>query len=329
MQVLGNYKLYLEGEDITDDIIDDCISIELEDNIGLESDSLSIRLNNRTLNYINAFRQGNEIELELYDINNNILKSGKFQIDSVSGSIGAQHIHTINALSANSIDQALTRQTNYSRKRVFLDVLLSDISKKIGYNLVYRFYNNTVPWKIQLKNVMHSEETIGSILKNYADLFKCIIKVHDNKIIFSDKKSFKNDIVSKEINPIIDSIDSFSYSMLSKPYSEIETKYYDPKTGREIKDKRKGASKLVNGELKKYITKISDINMAQAIAKSIDNYDQVAISFETIGSINYIAGNVIEIKELFDFSGKYLIKKSNHSINQYGWNVSVDAVNLF
>jgi len=330
MQLIQAFRIIHRGEDITDEIRHDLSSIVIDDRIGLESDSLSITLKNDSLVYLKAFLQGDSIAVEITDMSNNVLNSGSFQIDTISGNIGDNSIITIEALSASAVEKSFTKQINYSRRRVYLDTLLQDVLKKIDISLFYRFMKNKgAPWKLSLKNIKHFEETIGSIVSEYAEMFRCIIKVHNGKLVFSDKKSFENDKVVKYFKIGRDAMSDFSYQLITKPYKIIKTSFYDPKKGKRISDERASSSTLTSGETKTLIKKLSDKNVAQAIAESVDSYDRFIVDFKTFGDVQLVAGAVIELSEIYGFSGKYLIKKATHEINNEGWTTRLNVVNLF
>jgi len=329
--MLQKFTVKHNGEDITDILQDDIINFDYSDEFNLQADSMTMSLNNKDLTYLEAFKTGDEIEFKFWNELNEDLKSGTMQIDSITGNIGASSILNINCLSANSSAESFNTYTVYIRKKVKLDVLLRDNLKKIGYSLDYKFLkNNGQKWDINLKNVSHADITVGEIIKEYAELFDCKIKIFDNRVTFANKNSFKDVIIAKQFVNGQDVMDNLSFDRTFKKYKESQVKWWDPKTKETTEDSKKTKkANLDNDDTKKVmIKKVADKITAQALAETIENQDIVRINFTTLGDPELVAGETVEIVDLATFSGKYLIVSANHVINTT-WITELDLVNLF
>jgi len=244
--MLTGVQIFHNGSDMTDHYLKFISDINLTDEMGLAVDTLDIGLYNANFNLITQFEQGDQLNLILTDGNGRKLNTGTFYIDTISGDIGDSNTITIGSTSSPSDRDGLKKKIRYNRRKVDLQTVLKDVLKRGEMGLVYRLLNgNGDAWKIELKNARHSDQTIGEILASYVQQFHCLIKIHDDKVIFGDKRAFNFDPVVMELTAGVDILEQFSFDLKFRQYTEYDVKYYDPKSGLVVKDKKKASSRIV------------------------------------------------------------------------------------
>lgn len=399
-----DYKIFHNEFDITEIYRGDIESIELTDNLGLQADQLDIEFNDTDFNYLEIFGKGDTISCVFWRKKGEELKTNTFYVDQIGGNLGSQNIHTVGCVSKPMDRQGFDQYVAYSKKKAPLKKILKDILEKGEIDLDYQFLKESlIPWEIIIKGCSHYDTTVGDVVNEYADTFGAIIKVHNDKLIFANKYLFKNLLKNNpadfSIDPKSDIIEDFSYEYNHIQYDHYEIRYYDPKTGKMIVEKRESKSKLKKDtvkslrrllrsvdkakdetrdaisaaikigsdqstvdklrdewvrlekksaaikrqiaavskkktlatkaeNIKKINSKISSPEEAQAIAMSVDSQDIFTVEFSTDGHYKGVAGAIVDVKELYNFTGNYLIKSAKHSFSNR-WEMSVTATNLF
>jgi len=328
-QLISSYKFLWNGADITSTL--NIKSISIDDDMGLEADSMEIVLYNEDNKYLDYFVQGDDVKIDFVFDNGKTFSTGLFFVATIGGIIGSNNEHRLGLISVPMDSPGIRNQMSYARKNVTLKTLLSDVCKKANLVLVYRLMRNpALPWNIKLKNVSHTDEKVGEIITEYASTFNVILKIHNEQLIFSDKKSYLLDPPVYTFNPYSDPIEDFTYEMNWNLYSQYDVKYYNPKTGMVTSDKKTKKSTITTKSetIKKINSKISDPDMARAIAMSVDDQFEFRVSFSTYDNPDLVAGNVVMITDLGNFSGPYLITKSSHDY-QTSWKDTIEAISLF
>lgn len=326
--LISNYKILLNKFERSDLLVK---SISLDDDMGLAADMLDIELFNDNEEYLDQFVQGDELNIDFFFEDGRSLSTGSFYIDTIGGSIGTDTTHRLGSVSMPTDRPGLRKQMSYARKEVGLKTLLTDVCKVADLDLVYRLMKNpAVPWDVKLKNISHADETAGGIIQEYAETFGCFIKLHNNQLVFSDKKSFASDGPVYLVDPRSDVIENFSYEMKWRLDKEYDVFYYNPKNGKVTEDKKTRKSNIVTKSetVKRINSKIADPDMARAIAMSIDDQIVFSVSFNMVDNPLLMSGNVIRIDDLKSFSGNYLIVRSRHDFKT-SWYSGVQAVSLF
>lgn len=328
--MIQDYIIRKNGTDITDDVKPYLKKISLQDNMGMEADTLDFIINDTNLYFDEVFEQSDTIEVEIAKEKGETLKTGKFFIDDIDLDIDPNILSV--GMTSNPNDRpGLNKQITYSKRRVRLHILLKDVLKRADMDLVYRFMQAPgKPWSIKLQRVSIMDDTIGAVVADHANTFGCMLKIHDDRVIFSDKNSFNSDPVVRVIDPKTYSLENLKANLSAFQYQNFAIRYYNPRTGKVTLDKKNSKSKLiVKNELTKQIhDRIDDVYQARAIAQSVEGQDLVEINFNTKGDPVMVAGSVIEMTELKKLSGKYVITSASHDIDD-AWNTGIKAVNLF
>ena len=335
--MIGSYKLTVDGKDISDQIFGSGANkIIYRDNMGLVSDTMDITLNDAGIDKQKLFPDGAQVEAEFTTDAGKTLKTGALFVDTYDGRIdsggdaGGSDL-TVGTNSQPEKRPSMRTYISYNKKEVLLSVLLRDVLRKADLGLVYRFDKAPFQhWYVKLKSVTHQNEQLGPILRQYAEMFGCYLKVYDDKVIYANKEAFKLDPVLKTINPSETSVRGFRYNINEHQYNEYEVSYYDPRTGKYTQDKKSKKSVLTTDSetVKRIIASIADVDAARALAMAVDGQRQAYVTFNTDGDDKAIAGAVWEITQLMKLSGKYVITSAVHTIDK-NWTVEINADNIF
>jgi hypothetical protein len=79
--------------------------------------------------------------------------------------------------------------------------------------------------------------------------------------------------------------------------------------------------------VRRIIDQLDDPSQASAIAASIDGFRQCEISFTCEGRADIVAGSIVDLKDLLELSGRYVVTSARHMAAKE-WTVSVTAENL-
>lgn len=329
--MLKSYKILVNGMDITSQIKDTITKITYRDNMGLKTDTCDFSFNNTAFDHSFLMPDASLVELELTDHSDKVLRTGSLYVDTRSGKIGKGHTVTIMSNSQPMNRPNMRQFVSYSKRKVALRTMLKDVLKKADLELIYLFAESpTKLWDINLKNVVIQNETIGAVIDRYASDFGCMLKLHDNQIIFANKLIFDQYEINKTIVPSAGWIEDFEYEINERQFSEFSVRYYNPRTGKTTEDKKNKKSILLTESqtVKRLIGQLADSTAARAVAMSVDGQSQVTISFKTDGDSGWLAGDVLQAQEFEEFTGKYVITSLLHEIGT-GWNVRVEAENIF
>jgi hypothetical protein len=263
--MIGSYKMTVDGIDVSDEIFGTKGSqIVYRDNMGLVSDTMDISLIDSKLDMSDLFPEGAQVEAEFTTEAGKTLKTGALFRDTESGTIGPDTGGNSVTLGSNSQPEkrpGMRTFIAYNKKKVTLETLLKDVLDKAGLSSTYRFLQSPLmtPWPVELKNIVIQNETVGNILRQYADLFGCYLKCYDDGVIYTNKLAFSLDPVLKTVNPSETSIRNFRYDINEHQYNEYDVSYYDPRTGKTTGDKKSKKSILITESetIKRIITSIS------------------------------------------------------------------------
>jgi hypothetical protein len=337
--MIGSYKMTVDGTDVSDEIFGTKgSSVVYRDNMGLVSDTMDITLIDSNLDMADLFPEGASVEAEFTTGKGRTLKTGTLFRDTESGTIGSSSEEgSGNSVSLGSNSQPEKRPgmrtfIAYNKKKVTLETLLKDVLDKAGLKSTYRFlqFPFMTPWPVDLKNIIIQNETVGAILRQYADLFGCYLKVYDDGVIFTNKDAFLLDPVLKILSPSETSVRNFRYDINEHQYNEYDVSYYNPRTGKTTGDKKSKKSILITESetVKRITTAIADANAARALAMAVDGQRQAQVTFNTDGDETAIAGAVWQINELKKLTGRYVIMSAAHTIAD-NWTVEISAENIF
>lgn len=290
-------EVHINGE-ISELATEKLLSFTIEDNSGLQLDSLELSINNADDSV--ELPQGNAIiELAIGD-EDNLYKMCKFVAQNIDASSSV--------ISIKAISQDLTKgRIKYNR--VFKNKSLEDILKTLANDLDLTLQlDNNLKTK-QIGYYLQENKTSLEVLAELSEIFYAIANIKDNYLVFISKEN------TKELEIEIEDI-------LSITKQDISNKYYNGVTYNSwnIKDAKLESTRL--GE-EPYLILASAVDESikntyiNSKYKEIQEKEYINISLKQ-GNPNLQAGfsfTLNSTEQYSQFNGKYRIEKVIHKYN--------------
>lgn len=317
-----NYR----GIDITESISPFFERAEITEVLEGELDSCTLRFNNKDGNFLKknwALKKNELINFLIKTLNweNNFAGVKK-------SNIGNYYIDRRKFTKRKAIIKAISaplEAKDTKNSKIWNKITLKNLGAEFAtkYNLEY-FYKTKK--EITLTNIKQEEETDFSFLQTIATREGIKLKLTHSKVVLFEEELLLKKETKKSLS--IDYFEDYEINDKSNEiYDAIELTYFDSK-----KNKKQKAvitkSELETGkkEENKKFQKLLKIKM-RALTGDIDtlarnllsraNRKEIEISFKMIGYTNLYTGDVIEILDAGEFSGRYLIFKLGHKLPKF------------
>lgn len=333
MNVEGvSYSITYNGRNITADISNYIHTLTYTDCLEGESDEVQITLDDSTGVWRNAWypNKGSILGLKI-----GVMNCGEFQIDEFisQGGAGMPSLFIIKALALGKNSPVRTEKSYIHENKTLKDIVTTFCT----VNSMFLGDENEIEF-VQFDRLIQNRKSDLSFMANLAQRFGHIFQVRNGKVTFTEQISFETKrAVSYKITRA--EYDTWNFKDKTEgTYSTAEIEYYDPITGTGIKGlykssffpnfsnpfkKDKAEGQIVDGFFNPDILRIYDTceNQKQAdrIAKAglyRKNSEFRTGSLGMKGNEKYVAGLIVEITDLGEFCGKYVIKKSTHTISK-------------
>jgi phage protein D len=337
------WRIKVKGVDITDEIRDNLISLEITDNEEDQADDLQIQIADRDAvwlqKWLNDTIQAGArtkglkfvvwIGISADDGTVNQQKTGTFMLDSVKHK-GPPAVTTIKCISLDYSGGIRTEKRDKAWENYTMSGIAGEIAGKAGLQLMYLASKNPTYARKQ-----QDQETDIYFLKRLCQDLALSLKITDKKMIIFEKSQYENR----------DKVDTIKFGNkkyiswdLSTTTGEISydictVKYTDPKTGKVVEGSYKSDEWADNeptedgGEARHQelvITdeKVSTADEAKALAEmrlKMNNLFEKAASFTLPGNPALMAGQTLELEKWGYWDGKYMISKCKHKISRSGY----------
>ena len=302
------FKIEYENKDITASIAHYVLSVTYSDFEHGQSDEVEIQLEDKDQLWKSSWypAKGDAIKLNIGYENEKLLNCGSFEIDEMEFSAPPDTVN-LKALSAN-IKKALRQNNSVAYENKTLLQIAQEIANKHNLKFVGNVRN------IKIKRITQNNKRDLEFLKNLAEEYGYIFKVSDNKLTFYETAKLK----SSSPALIINKKDIISYNFRDKThdqYKSCEISYHDSKNKKDITASINGSS--TKSEALKLNNRCE--NKEQAILKAtaaLNKNAPIEGILTLIGNPHIVAGLNIEIKWLYNLSGKYHIKTAKHTIDK-------------
>jgi len=312
------FKVEYENKDITTSIAPSILSVTYSDFEHGQSDEVEIQLEDKDQLWKSSWypAKGDTLKLNIGYVGEKLLNCGSFEIDEMEFSAPPDTI-TIKALAAN-IKKALRQNNSVAYENKTLLQIAQEIANKHSLKLVGNVKD------IKIKRITQNNKRDLEFLKNLAEEYGYIFKVSDNKLTFYETEKLKSQ------NPalIITRKNLTSYNFKDKThdqYKSCEVTYHDPKSKKTVTSNIQGNS--ARADTLKLNTRCE--NKEQAILKAtaaMNNNPSCEGTVTIIGNPHLVAGLNIELKGLYNLSGKYHIKSAKHTIDRTsGYKTELEA----
>lgn len=322
-------RVEIAGVDVTTDVSNNLRSIEYEDCLSGETDTITLEFHDVERRFISDWfpQRGDTLRVDLIKRNWDgvgtleTLSLGLFEIDEVSNS----YPPSVCKLKGNSCSEnSALRQVKKSKawENVKLSAIAADIAQAAQVSLVYEASDDPLIQRAEQAEV----SSLAFLDKLCADYYLSV-KVADGKLIVFDTEQLERQEVVASLIRDETAIKDFSgTATLSEVYKAVEVNYSHGKHAEQYSARAEDATKP-SGKTLTINQKVDSQSAAEKLARHKlreKNREEVKISITTMGDFALLSGNVIELKDHGFYSGRYLIKKAHHKIGDR-YDVHIDC----
>lgn len=319
--------LTFNGKNVTKILEDYLESVSYEDVAAGSSDSMSIKLQNIDMKWMNAWypTKGDEIKGSItfkdwekdgdtwkYDLGTTILDEIQFS--------GGPLICSFNSLAIPSSESFKTRERTKTWKKVTIKKIGSEITGRYGLGFIYN------AGSITIDSLEQSNETDSAFLYSICDKYGLSMKTYRKKIVIYDmaKEEAKSPGLTIKRADILG--DSWSYTdSLQGTYTGAKISYKPPKKNKKEKEislfvglkgeNAKGSRVL---RINETCDSKADARIKAAAAVNKSNREMTTLSGEILANPKLFAGRTIKIEGLGRADGKYFVDKVTTELTASG-----------
>ncbi|MFI3241230.1 MAG: contractile injection system protein, VgrG/Pvc8 family [Alphaproteobacteria bacterium] len=319
------YKITVDQENINSILANRLISINITDEFGLVSDSMTMELDNSD-DIFEVPPRGVELEAFLGYDENNLYSMGKFIVDEIELSSPPNKI-TITARASNSTIKedmgAIKAPKSKSWEECTLSTIVSTIA--VDYGLTESI---DISFKdIFIQHIDQTDESDLSFLERLAKEYGVEVKIAGGKIIFLEPARGTLPDGTTIPTTYISKADLNNYKMRISErglYNQVIAKYYDLDDAEE-KKVEVGDEKPAFSMRDVYSNETTALMQAKAKLADIER-GQYSLSAETIGNPLLSAESKIEITGICEeLQGAWILKQVSHSYSSSGYKTSFEA----
>ncbi len=319
------YKITANNENISDVLANRLISINITDEIGLVSDSMSIELDDTDDIFVIPSR-GAELEAFLGYSDDKLYSMGKFIVDEIELSSPPNKI-TITARASNSTIKedmgAIKAPKSKSWEECTLTTIIGTIA--VDYGLTESIDINFQD--IFIQHIDQTDESDLSFLGRIAKEYGAEVKIAGGKIIFLEPARGTLPDGTNIPTTYISKSDLNNYKMRISErglYGKVIAKYYDFDDAEE-KKVEVGEETPTFSMRDVYSNETTALMQAKAKLADIER-GQYSLSAETIGNPILSAESKIEITGIReDMEGAWILKQVSHNFSSSGYKTSFEA----
>lgn len=303
-------------------------SFKYSDTIKNEGDTCEITLADVDKSFLNgaANLKGVSFDLALKR-ENQIWRIGNFEVDKVTNKFPPSEC----TLALNSVPQSAGRgeDKHKSWEQTNLSAVASDIAAQCGLSLFYDAED------FEIKRLEQSGEPDLKFLKRICQNYGLSVKVHDKKLIVFSEERYESKAAVQSISSDDARLINFSatasatdihggaeVSFSSNNISEWLFGFFG---GNLFKGSFGGGSGSGNLNI---VEKVNNQSEAETLAKSNlreKNKNEWTANLTLVGDFNFVAGINIELVKFGLHSGKYILERVDHNLNEQGYTVKINC----
>lgn len=321
-------EIFADGENVSSNLAPYITEVSYEDNAGGEADTASITLHDVERLFISDWmpKRGITVSITLYrenwkgDNQYDTLPLGNFELDEIELSFPPSVARCkLNSISQNSA----LRQHDESQswEDVKLSQIANDVASKAGVKLCYETTEDPV-----IKRAEQAEKSSLAFLKKLCTDNGLALKVSDQTLIIFDETKLEEQEPIARFTRDVDHILRFSaQATLQDVYKDCEVSYRHGQKSETFKGSFTAPDKT-EGKTLKINQRVDSQEEADKLArKSLrdKNKKETTCRITTAGDFRLLSGNVIELIDYGQFSGRYLIEKSTHKVSN-GYTVDLE-----
>lgn len=302
-------RIFLENQDITQDLEPYLIAVTYQDKISGESDVIEVTLQDALHTLINnPPPRGSKLNVSFND-----LDFGTFEVDEINPSSPP----SVMRIKANSISQnSGLNQTDESRswEKVLLSRIAHDIADASGVELFYE-----TDYDPEINRAEQGEQSRLAFLQNLCEDHGLIIKVADQTLIIFEEKALE-DMPAKVSLTWTDITRFDATATLNEVYQKCEVNYRHGQ-----KDKNFSAVATDDTKATGRTLKINKRVNSQAEAERLarhklreKNKEEFSVTLTLPLNLKLLAGVTFQLEGFGAFDSKWIVDESSHTVSDSG-----------
>ncbi len=281
-----------------------------------ESDTVSITLTNIDLRWANKWmpQKGDKLTAKIIEKSwdkagqKKSFYCGKFCLDDLSYT-GPELTCTIGGVSVPESNAFRSTARSKTWKKATLKEVGAEIARK--YHLKLQYTGGT----IKLGTIEQSNESDSSFLTKVCQDYGMAIKIYSGKIVIYDKGSFEARKPVATLKPA--DLQDWSYNTtLVGTYTGATIKYTSGKDDKEMKCVVGSGKRMLN--INEKVESLQEAQLKACAKVNAENEKAVTMSVTIMANNRIAAGSTVNIKGLYQLSGKYFVDKVTHNISPDG-----------
>lgn len=316
-----DFVLTYEQKDITADIAPYLLSFTYTDYLGEQSDELQVDFEDVDGRWLRSWfpEQGDRLSLSCGDQFTGLINWGNFEIAEIEAESSSRG----GTVSLKALSTGITKASRTLQAKPFENMSLADIVKVIAARLKLTVSGSIAP--IKIKRITQYQERDVEFLARLAKQYGHTFKIVGDKLVFTQNTELAKQEAVLFMQP--ENLLRWRIRDLIKgvPDKAVVTGY-DPKKKKAITSERKTkplrpkSKRTTSGDTLKITPNKGEsqeeINARADAALSDAQEERCAGSITVFGNALLVAGQVIELRQMGKFSGKYLIKQARHDYSR-------------
>lgn len=308
-------KITIAGKDVTRDLAPYLLEINYEDVLSGEADTLEIMLWDSNRLFIGDYfpTLSDTLSVSLTKQNwqdDSNLDLGTFEIDEVQAAFPPSTFK-IKAVSISQNSELRQHDESKAWENLKLSELAAQVAADSGVELFFQ-----ASYDPEIKRAEQGEQSRLAFLEKICADNYLALKVDDGKLIIFDESELDKQSPVATIERDTSNILRFSAKKtLQEIYKSAQVSYKHGDKDELFQGSfDSGAEK---GKVLKINKKVEDKAAAERLAKNSlrdKNKKETEVRLELVGSFEYLAGNVVELKGFGKFDGNYLIERARHKV---------------
>ena len=305
----SNVKIFLEGQDITQDLEPFLIAVTYQDKLSGESDVVELTLQDANHALVeNLPPRGSKVNASI-----NGFDFGSFELDEVNYSAPP----SVMRIKANSISQTSgLRQEDHSKswENVLLSKIARDIAEASNVELFYETdYDPTI------KRAEQGEQSRLAFLQNLCDDAGLILKVADNVLIICEEISLED--MPAKISLTWTDITRFdARATLNEVYQKCELNYREGQQDKNFSATATDDTKST-GRTLRLNKRVNSQAEADRLAKHKlreANKKEFEVTLTLPLNLKLLAGVTLQLEGFGAFDSKWIVDESSHTVSDSG-----------
>ena len=312
-----DFVLTYEQKNITADIAPYLLSFVYTDYLGEQSDELQVEFEDVDGRWLRNWypEQGDKLSLSVGDQFTGLVNWGSFEIAELE----YEHSANGSTISLKALSTGISKANRTLQAKAYENTTLAEIVRIVAKRLKLSVTGTVANIKIQ--RVTQYQERDIEFLTRLAREYGHSFKIVDKTLVFASRA----ELVEREAVAVLDFADVLRVhlrDLIKGVPQAVEVSTYDPKTKqttkttkcakpRRPKSKRPTTTDTLKITANKGESPAQTAHRAQTALDDAQD-EQNAGTITVFGNALLVAGQMIELKQFGQFSGRYLVKQARH-----------------